>query len=74
MRRKIEEYVRLDRAQLADTIHDRRPDVILFGGSALEMWAFSHPEIATVLRPYYRAKIVDGVAIWLPRRQPAHMP
>jgi len=73
-RRKIEEYLRLDRAQLTETIGTKRPDVILFGGSALELWAFSHPEIATVLRPYYRAKIVEGVAIWLPRKPPAHIP
>src|ERR1700692_4723123 len=47
-RRKIEEYARVDRMQLAETIRDERPDVILFGGRALEMWAFSYPEIAAV--------------------------
>jgi hypothetical protein len=67
LRRRIAEYGRRDRFELADTIRTRRPDVILIGDKGERHWAFSHPEIAQVLRRYRLAETFDGVEIWLPR-------
>jgi len=68
-RHRLEEYARVDRAELAATIHTRQPDAILIGGQWELAWALSHPEIAAALRPYRKAKTVDGVEIWLPLRR-----
>jgi hypothetical protein len=67
LRRTIEGYARQDRRELADMIRTRHPDVILVGGAGERRWAFSHPEVATALRPYHLAKTVGEVEIWLPR-------
>jgi len=68
LRHRLEEYARLDRQELADSIRTGKPDVVLIGGKVERLWALSHPEIAAALRAYRMAKTVDGVEIWLPRR------
>jgi len=71
LRRRIEDFARRDRAELADTIRSRHPDVIIVGGNGEEQWALSYPEIAAALRPYYKAKTVGDAEIWLPRNAPS---
>jgi hypothetical protein len=67
IRRRIEEYARVDRKELADTIHLRRPDAILIANRVLARWAFSDPGIAMALSSYRKAKSIDDVEIWVPR-------
>lgn len=74
LRRTIEDFARRDRAELADTIRTREPDVIIVGGNGEELWALSYPEIAAALRPYYKAKTVGDAEIWLPRKAPGAKP
>ena len=74
LRRTIEDFARRDRAELADTIRTREPDVIIVGGNGEELWALSYPEIAAALRPYYKAKTVGDAEVWLPRKAPGAKP
>jgi hypothetical protein len=64
-RQRIEGYARLDRLRAAQAVRASKPDVILVEGKLREVWALSHPEIATVLRAYRRARTVDDIVIWL---------
>jgi hypothetical protein len=64
-RKKIEELARLDRLELCSDIRFGKPDVILFGSQAERQFAFSHADIATALRPYYRVEAVNNLEIWL---------
>ena len=70
-RRRLEEYGRKDRLELADTIRRGHPDVILIGDDIDRRWAFSHAEIAESLKSYHQVESVDGVYILLPRKTAA---
>jgi len=74
LRRTIEDYARVDRVELADSIRTGRPDVILIGGAMEHRWAFAHPELTLVLQPYRRAETFEGIEIWLPRTAPKPAP